>query len=57
MRPTDDFVLVARADRLDRLAGGGSPSSTTRPAPSLSTEVLSLSPQLPLEGLIAPRRV
>jgi ATP-dependent helicase/nuclease subunit B len=49
-----DFTLTARADRLDVLAGGGLGiiDYKTGAPPSLK-EVRSLSPQLPLEGLIA----
>ncbi len=51
---TPEFKLTARADRLDVLAGGGLGiiDYKTGSPPSFK-EVRSLSPQLPLEGLIA----
>ena len=51
---TPNFTLTARADRLDRLAGGGLGIIDYKTgAPPSFKEVRSLSPQLPLEGLIA----
>jgi len=48
-----DFTLTARADRLDVLAGGGVGIIDYKTgAPPSFKEVRSLSPQLPLEGLI-----
>ncbi|MGH6926000.1 MAG: double-strand break repair protein AddB [Propylenella sp.] len=54
MTVTPGFVLSARADRLDVLRGGGLAiiDYKTGTPPSMK-EVRSLSPQLPLEGLIA----
>lgn len=51
---TTDFTLTARADRVDALIGGGLAiiDYKTGTPPSMN-EVLSLSPQLPLEALIA----
>jgi ATP-dependent helicase/nuclease subunit B len=51
---TPDFALTARADRLDRMAGGSIVIIDYKTgAPPAIDEVLALSPQLPLEGLIA----
>jgi ATP-dependent helicase/nuclease subunit B len=53
MQVTPDFLLTARADRLDALADGGVAiiDYKTGTPPSFK-EMRSLSPQLPLEGLI-----
>ena len=54
MAVTPDFALTARADRLDRLADGRLAIIDYKTgAPPSNEEVLSLSPQLPLEALIA----
>ncbi len=54
MQVTPDFTLTARADRLDVAGDGGLAiidyKTGTPPSPK---EVRSLSPQLPLEALIA----
>ena len=48
---TPDFTLTARADRIDRLADGSLAIIDYKTgAPPTIDEVLSLSPQLPLEG-------
>lgn len=53
---TPTFALTARADRIDRLADGSlSIIDYKTGAPPKIDEVLALSPQLPLEGLIARR--
>lgn len=53
---TPDFVLSARADRLDRLEDGGIAIIDYKTgAPPSMKEVLSLAPQLPLEALIVQR--
>lgn len=51
---TPDFALTARADRLDRMSDGSLAIIDYKTgAPPQIDEVLALSPQLPLEGLIA----
>lgn len=51
---TPGFTLSARADRLDALAGGGLAIIDYKTgSPPSPKEVRTLSPQLPLEGLIA----
>jgi ATP-dependent helicase/nuclease subunit B len=53
---TPDFALTARADRLDLLDDGALAIIDYKTgAPPKIDEVLALSPQLPLEGLIARR--
>ncbi|SEQ50249.1 DNA helicase/exodeoxyribonuclease V, subunit B [Faunimonas pinastri] len=54
LQVTPEFRLTARADRVDRLVGGGLGivDYKTGNPPSVD-EVLTLSPQLPLEALIA----
>jgi ATP-dependent helicase/nuclease subunit B len=53
---TPDFRLSARADRLDRMADGRIAIIDYKTgAPPPMNEVLALSPQLPLEGLIVRR--
>jgi ATP-dependent helicase/nuclease subunit B len=54
MQVTPEFLLTSRADRLDALAGGGLAIIDYKTGtPPSAREVGSLSPQLPLEGLIA----
>ena len=54
LQVTPDFLLTSRADRLDALIGGGLAIIDYKTgAPPSPKEVGSLSPQLPLEGLIA----
>ena len=54
LQVTPDFLLRVRADRLDALADGGLAIIDYKTgAPPSFKEVRSLSPQLPLEGLIA----
>jgi ATP-dependent helicase/nuclease subunit B len=56
MAVTPDFVLSARADRLDRLTDGGLAIIDYKTgSPPSPKEVRALAPQLPLEGLIARR--
>jgi len=51
---TPDFLLSAQADRIDALAGGGLAIIDYKTGtPPSAKEVRTLSPQLPLEGLIA----
>lgn len=53
---TSDFVLTARADRIDLLSDGTLAIIDYKTgAPPKIDEVLALSPQLPLEGVIARR--
>ncbi len=54
LRVTPDFALTARADRIDRLADGTLAVLDYKTgAPPSIDEVLALSPQLPLEGVMA----
>jgi ATP-dependent helicase/nuclease subunit B len=56
LEPAPGFMLSVRADRIDRLAGGGLAiiDYKTGSLPG-HNEVFALSPQLPLEGVIARR--
>ncbi len=57
MAVTPEFELTARADRLDRLVDGSLAIIDYKTGtPPTIEEVLSLSPQLPLEALIARTR-
>ena len=57
MQVTPDFLLTARADRLDALTSGGLAIIDYKTGtPPRRRKSRSLSPQLPLEGLIARQR-